>query len=111
MSWPKLALLLILCQTRLLKVDGATSPTTVEMEELEEVGGPTVEEDDSSEESEDEEEAFSDLEDEAMLCADFVAQVRQKRLPDAIIIGARKVRGGIIKIIDVRYLNKIGVTI
>ena len=42
-------------------------------------------------ESEDAEEAFNDLEDETMLCADYVPQTRNKRLPDAIIIGARKV--------------------
>ena len=42
--------------------------------------------------SEDEEEAFNDLEDETMLCADYVPQTRNKRLPDAIIIGARKVQ-------------------
>ena len=46
----------------------------------------------TEEESEDEEEAFNDLEDETMLCADYVPQTRNKRLPDAIIIGARKVQ-------------------
>ena len=50
------------------------------------------EEEEEEEESEDEEEAFNDLEDETMLCADYVPQTRNKRLPDAIIIGARKVQ-------------------
>ena len=65
--------------------------------ETHEVGGDTLEEDDAEEEeeeeeSEDAEEAFNDLEDETMLCADYVPQTRNKRLPDAIIIGARKVK-------------------
>ena len=52
-----------------------------------EVGAGALEE----EESDDGEEAFNDLEEETMLCADYVPQTRNKRLPDAIIIGARKV--------------------
>jgi len=46
----------------------------------------------SEEESEDEdaEEAFNDVEDETMLCADYVPEIREKRLPDAVIIGTRK---------------------
>ena len=94
MSWQSVAFLLI--STLLLKVDGSSSPPSLATASLEELEGAIDAEDESSEESEDEEEAFSDLEDEAMLCADFVAQVRQKRLPDAIIIGARKVGQDII---------------
>ena len=104
MSWPSVAFLLISCQTLLLNVDGSSSPPSLATASPEELEGPIVDEDDS-EESEDEEEAFSDLEDEAMLCADFVAQVRQKRLPDAIIIGARKVGKEIIYKRGVKYLN------
>ena len=65
-----------------------------ETHELSEAGGGSVEQEDTEEEeeeSEDAEEAFNDLEDETMLCADYVPQTRNKRLPDAIIIGARKV--------------------
>ena len=71
---------------------GATFNETHELSEAE--GGGTLEEGDTEEEeeeSEDAEEAFNDLEDETMLCADYVPQTRNKRLPDAIIIGARKV--------------------
>ena len=80
--------LLSVCETS--EVDSGTSggggATFNETQELSEV--KTEEE----EESEDEEEAFNDLEDETMLCADYVPQTRNKRLPDAIIIGARKVQ-------------------
>ena len=65
-----------------------------ETHELSEAGGTLEQEDteeEEEEESEDAEEAFNDLEDETMLCADYVPQTRNKRLPDAIIIGARKV--------------------
>ena len=68
-----------------------------ETHELSEAGGSLEQEDtegeeeEEEEESEDAEEAFNDLEDETMLCADYVPQTRNKRLPDAIIIGARKV--------------------
>ena len=66
-----------------------------ETHELSEAGGGSLEQEDTEEEeeeeSEDAEEAFNDLEDETMLCADYVPQTRNKRLPDAIIIGARKV--------------------
>ena len=73
---------------------GATFNETHELSEAE--GGGTLEEEagekeEEEEESEDAEEAFNDLEDETMLCADYVPQTRNKRLPDAIIIGARKV--------------------
>ena len=71
---------------------GATLNQTHELAEV--MGGNTLEEDEAEEEeeeSEDAEEAFNDLEDETMLCADYVPQTRNKRLPDAIIIGARKV--------------------
>ena len=72
---------------------GATFNETHELSEAE--GEGTLEEGDTEEEeeeeSEDAEEAFNDLEDETMLCADYVPQTRNKRLPDAIIIGARKV--------------------
>ena len=66
-----------------------------ETHELSEAGGTfeedAEEEEEEEEESEDAEEAFNDLEEETMLCADYVPQTRNKRLPDAIIIGARKV--------------------
>ena len=64
---------------------------------LDSSGGPSFNETDElggaleEEESDDGEEAFNDLEEETMLCADYVPQTRNKRLPDAIIIGARKV--------------------
>ena len=67
-------------------------------EEMEEVLDVEEEEEnwedmESEEESEDEdaEEAFNDVEDETMLCADYVPETREKRLPDAVIIGTRKV--------------------
>ena len=82
--------LLSVCETS--EVDSGTSggggATFNETQELSEVKTEEEEE----EESEDEEEAFNDLEDETMLCADYVPQTRNKRLPDAIIIGARKVQ-------------------
>ena len=84
--------LLSVCETS--EVDSGTSggggATFNETQELSEV--KTEEEEEEEEESEDEEEAFNDLEDETMLCADYVPQTRNKRLPDAIIIGARKVQ-------------------
>jgi len=49
--------------------------------------GDSEEEDEECSEAE---EAFTDLEDEALLCSDYVAQPREKRLPDAIIMGVRK---------------------
>lgn len=49
-----------------------------------------VEEADDVEETEDAEEAFSDLEEESSLCSDYISQPREKRLPDAIIMGVRK---------------------
>ena len=73
---------------------GSSGATFNETHELSEAGGGNLEEDEEDEEdeeSEDAEEAFNDLEDETMLCADYVPQTRNKRLPDAIIIGARKV--------------------
>ena len=83
--------LLSVCETS--EVDSGTSggggATFNETQELSEV---KTEEEEEEEESEDEEEAFNDLEDETMLCADYVPQTRNKRLPDAIIIGARKVQ-------------------
>ena len=83
--------LLSVCETS--EVDSGTSvggrATFNETQELSEVKN---EEEEEEEESEDEEEAFNDLEDETMLCADYVPQTRNKRLPDAIIIGARKVQ-------------------
>ena len=82
--------LLSVCETS--EVDSGTSAgggaTFNETHELSEVKTEEEEE----EVSEDEEEAFNDLEDETMLCADYVPQTRNKRLPDAIIIGARKVQ-------------------
>ena len=83
--------LLSVCETS--EVDSGTSvggrATFNETQELSQV---KTEEEEEEEESEDEEEAFNDLEDETMLCADYVPQTRNKRLPDAIIIGARKVQ-------------------
>ena len=83
--------LLSVCETS--EVDSGTGgggrATFNETQELSEV---KTEEEEEEEESEDEEEAFNDLEDETMLCADYVPQTRNKRLPDAIIIGARKVQ-------------------
>ena len=75
------------------EVDSSGGSSGATFNETHEVGGDTLEEDDAEEEeeSEDAEEAFNDLEDETMLCADYVPQTRNKRLPDAIIIGARKV--------------------
>ena len=79
-----------------LDIGGATFNETHELSEAEEGGGTLEEGEDAHEEEEEEseedaEEAFNDLEDETMLCADYVPQTRNKRLPDAIIIGARKV--------------------
>ena len=73
---------------------GTSGATFNETHELSETGGTfedDAEEEEEEEESEDAEEAFNDLEEETMLCADYVPQTRNKRLPDAIIIGARKV--------------------
>ena len=85
--------LLSVCETS--EVDSGTSggggATFNETQELSEVKTEEGDEEEE-EESEDEEEAFNDLEDETMLCADYVPQTRNKRLPDAIIIGARKVQ-------------------
>ena len=85
--------LLSVCETS--EVDSGTSAgggaTFNETQELSEVK-TEEEKEEEEEESEDEEEAFNDLEDETMLCADYVPQTRNKRLPDAIIIGARKVQ-------------------
>ena len=84
---------------------GATLNQTHELAEV--MGGNTLEEDEAEEEeeeSEDAEEAFNDLEDETMLCADYVPQTRNKRLPDAIIIGARKVNTN--HIILIKSINK-----
>jgi len=77
------------------EVDMSSSGATFnETHELSEAGGTfeedAEEEEEEEEESEDAEEAFNDLEEETMLCADYVPQTRNKRLPDAIIIGARK---------------------
>jgi len=71
-----------------LELGGATFNETHELSETLEEEGVMEEEEEESEE--DAEEAFNDLEDETMLCADYVPQTRNKRLPDAIIIGARK---------------------
>ena len=87
---------------------GATLNQTHELAEV--MGGNTLEEDEAEEEeeeeseSEDAEEAFNDLEDETMLCADYVPQTRNKRLPDAIIIGARKVNTNYV--ILIKSINK-----
>ena len=82
--------LLSVCETSEVDsgISGGGGATFNETQELSEVKTEEEEE----EESEDEEEAFNDLEDETMLCADYVPQTRNKRLPDAIIIGARKVQ-------------------
>ena len=85
--------LLSVCETS--EVDSGTSGGGgATFNETQELSGVKTEEGDEEEEeeSEDEEEAFNDLEDETMLCADYVPQTRNKRLPDAIIIGARKVQ-------------------
>ena len=75
------------CENSEDELDSSGGPTFNETDELPaEVGGALEEE-----ESDDGEEAFNDLEEETMLCADYVPQTRNKRLPDAIIIGARKV--------------------
>ena len=80
--------LLSVCETS--EVDSGTGGGGgATFNETQELSGVKTEEE---EESEDEEEAFNDLEDETMLCADYVPQTRNKRLPDAIIIGARKVQ-------------------
>ena len=83
---------------------GSSGATFNETHELSEAGGGNLEEDEEDEESEDAEEAFNDLEDETMLCADYVPQTRNKRLPDAIIIGARKVNTN--HIILIKSINK-----
>ena len=76
------------CENSEDELDSSGGPTFNETDELAaEVGAGALEE----EESDDGEEAFNDLEEETMLCADYVPQTRNKRLPDAIIIGARKV--------------------
>ena len=84
--------LLSVCETS--EVDSGTSGGGATFNETQELSEVKTEEGDEEEEeeSEDEEEAFNDLEDETMLCADYVPQTRNKRLPDAIIIGARKVQ-------------------
>ena len=69
--------LVLLCCVLLL-ADGDGSEGELEKEELDDSG--------------DDEEAFNDPEDEALLCAEYASKTRQKRLPDAIVIGARKVR-------------------
>merc|ERR1711962_187934 len=80
--------LLSVCETS--EVDSGSSSVGATFNETHELSEVKTEEGDEEEESEDEEEAFNDLEDETMLCADYVPQTRNKRLPDAIIIGARK---------------------
>jgi len=75
------------CENSEDELDSSGGPTFNETDELAaEVGGAL----ELEEESDDGEEAFNDLEEETMLCADYVPQTRNKRLPDAIIIGARK---------------------
>ena len=83
--------LLSVCETSEVDTSGGGRTTFNETHELSEVK-TEEEKEEEEEESEDEEEAFNDLEDETMLCADYVPQTRNKRLPDAIIIGARKVQ-------------------
>merc|ERR1711962_485317 len=80
--------LLSVCETS--EVDSGSSSGGATFNETHELSEVKTEEGAEEEESEDEEEAFNDLEDETMLCADYVPQTRNKRLPDAIIIGARK---------------------
>ena len=47
-------------------------------------------EDEKNDSEEDNAEAFNDIEDEDLLCANYVPGKRKKRLPDAVVIGARK---------------------
>ena len=46
--------------------------------------------DDGDESEEDTDEAFSDIEDEDLLCSNYVSAPREKGLPHAVVIGVRK---------------------
>ena len=53
-------------------------------------GDDTEDEEDEDDSEEDNAEAFNDIEDEDVICANYVPGERKKRLPDAVVIGSRK---------------------
>ena len=68
--------------------DVEESLTTEEDAADEEDGSGSEEDDDESEEDKDE--AFNDIEDEDLICANYVSAPRKKMLPHAVVIGVRK---------------------
>ena len=59
-----------------------------EDDHYEEEGGRNA--DDGDESEEDSDEAFSDIEDEDLLCSNYVSAPRERGLPHAVVIGVRK---------------------
>ena len=60
------------------------------MDSLENDEGSGRNDDDDDDSEEDSAEAFNDIEDEDLICANYVAAPKHKVLPHAVVIGARK---------------------
>ena len=60
------------------------------MKDEEDDGSGDDMEDEEDDSEEDNAEAFNDIEDEDILCSNYIPGERTRKLPDAVVIGARK---------------------
>ena len=89
----RFAILVMVGQTADLQFLTPESESLLEHEPFQHEQTNEAIEEEMYEEEEDEEDAgFQDVEDTHLLCADYAASPRHQRLPDAVIIGARKGR-------------------